>query len=183
MIIGDPSSGHWKRLARARNQPCLPRTSFDLHEELERARLQCFPDLRRPVTCCFVDYGYLACVCHSEQAASVYVHQILNHPDTPVEVAAFVCKHELLHLEIPPREIDGKMTGHPPEFWDRENAICPEKEIAWAWVWRNFWICIRADRKREGIKVLREWKARWDGPRISLSQIDLSAYSDRSTEL
>ena len=113
----------------------------------------------------------------------MFVHQILNHPDTPWEVASFVCKHELLHLEIPPREINGKIMDHPPEFWDRENAICPEKEIAWAWIWENFWMCIHSDRKREGIKVLKEWKKHWDQPRIDVSQIDISAYSDKSTEL
>jgi len=185
MFICDPSSREWKRLAKARNQPCLPQTSFDLQEELEKARVQHFPSLSVGAACCFVDYGHLACICSDQEgkASTVFVHQILNHPDTPTEVAALICKHELLHLEIAPREIDGKNTDHPPEFWDREKAICPERKIAWAWIWENFLCCLRVDRQREGIRVLKDWKARWDLPRISLSRIDISAYSDKSTEL
>lgn len=185
MIIRDPTLREWKRLAKARSQPCLPQTSFDLQEELENARIQHFAGIATSPHCCFVDYGHLACICSDRETglASVYVHQILNHPDTPREVAALICKHELLHLELPPREIDGKSTDHPPEFWNRENVICPEKRIAWAWIWENLWSCIRVDKKREGITVLNEWKSRWDLPRIGLSEIDIAAYSDRSTAL
>lgn len=185
MIICDPSLREWKRLAKARNQPCFPLTIFDMQEELEKARVQHFPGLSVSVACCFVDYGHLACICSDQErkASSVFVHQILNHLDTPREVATLICKHELLHLEIPSREIDGKNTHHPPEFWDRERAICPEKNMAWAWIWENFWSCLRVDRQREGIRVLKDWKARWGLPRIGLSQIDNSVYSGRSTEL
>jgi hypothetical protein len=170
----------WKRLVKARSQPCLPYTTFDLQHELESARESAFPELQMPVDCFYVNHGYLACICTDDKAATatVYLHQVLNHADTPVEVAGMICKHELLHLEIPPREVDGKMTGHPPEFWEKEKVISPERQIVWSWIWWNFGHYLHRMPRRECIKVLPRWRKEWSLPRIPLSELGFSHQPD-----
>ena len=89
------------------------------------------------------------------------MHQILNHSAVPIEIVDLICKHELLHLEVPPRVVDGKETNHPPEFWEREKAICPEREKSWEWIWRHLGSCLRHRPKLKEIDVTRNWKAVW----------------------
>jgi hypothetical protein len=178
MIISDPTSREWKRFEKARNQPCLPQTPFVMQDELDHIKHRHFPEVKISVCCCFVDYGHLACICHGEgKEAHIYVHEVLNHSETPLLIAEFVSKHELLHLDVPPREVEGKMTDHPPEFWNREQVLCPERHMAWAWIWRNFYDCLRVDRKKEGIRVLRDWREAAYRPRIPLSRIDPADYT------
>lgn len=171
MIITDPELREWQRLEKAWAQPCLPQTAFDLQAEIESARLRYFPAVSASPSYCFVNYGALVCICHKEGegAGVISVHELLNHPETPLEVATLICKHELLHIEIPPREVDGKLKMHPPEFWEREKEICPERVLAWAWIWENFWGCLRRNKRKECITVLKDWKKRWEWPRIPLS--------------
>jgi hypothetical protein len=166
----------WRRLAKARSQPCLPYTSFDLQRELESVRESVFPDLHLRTDCFYVSYGHLACICKDDEAgtATVYVHQVLNHADTPVEVARVICRHELLHLEIPAREVDGKMTDHSPEFREREAAISPERDMVWSWIWCNFGHYLHRMPKRECIKVLPQWRREWSLPRTPLSELGFS---------
>lgn len=79
-------------------------------------------------------HATLASVRHRKGEVLILVHSILNHQDTPVEVIEFVLRHELLHLMIPPREVDGKCKSHPPEFWETENRVSPMKEPVWDWL-------------------------------------------------
>lgn len=156
-----------RRLVKARSQPCLPYTVFDLRNVMQEVRESTFPEISLQVDCFYVSYGHLVSMCPDDntRTADVYLHQILNHPDTPIEVATMICKHELLHLEIPAREVDGKITQHPPEFWEKEKAISPECDMVWSWMWWNFGHYLHRMPRRECIKVLPGWRKEWSLPR------------------
>jgi hypothetical protein len=113
----------------------------------------------------------LASVQDNDQSAVIQVHSVLNHPHTPKEVMMFIFRHELLHLEILPRVIEGKSTSHPPEFWDAERALCPERTIAWIWLKLVLSACLKLDRKRECTYVKSNWKRLMSTDRPTLEQV------------
>jgi hypothetical protein len=113
----------------------------------------------------------LACVRSDDKSAVVQVHSVLNHPDTPKEVMAFIFRHELLHLEIPAREVDGKRTSHPPEFWSAERALCPERTIAWNWLYLVLFPCLKFDPKHESAYVKSNWKRLMSADRPTVEQL------------
>ena len=80
-------------------------------------------------------------------------------------------KHELLHLVIPPREVEGTTRMHPPEFWEAEHTVCPERSIAWAWLWNNLGDCLKRRARLERIDVLRNWKKVWSVPKSSIEDV------------
>lgn len=172
MVIAEENWRQLKRLRKACSQPCLPYTAFDLRDVMQEVRESTFPEIGLQVDCFCVNYGHLVRICPDEEArtATVYVHQILNHPDTPIEVAAMICNYELLHLEIPSREVDAKMTDHPPEFREKEKAICPERQIVWSWIWWDFGHYLHRMPRRECIKVLPQWRKEWSMPRCTLPE-------------
>jgi hypothetical protein len=150
----------------ARRQPSLSFLPFSLPDLLTQVHKEFFRDIAPGVEIVLVDRGPLACI--AIEPRIVFVHNLLNHPETPLEVMRFLCKHELLHLRVPAKEIKGRETSHPPEFWKQETAIAPERGIAWNWVWANFYSCLRRDKKLEGIFVKPNWKSSFMKPRQSL---------------
>lgn len=85
----------------------------------------------------------------------IVMHSTLNNPGTPYEVIKFIFKHELLHLRIRPREIDGKLVAHPPEFFEMERKIAPEVSDCWVWMIINFYPALKRDEKREQTTISR----------------------------
>lgn len=159
MILTDLKEA--RRVQRARCQPLLAFTGLSLPELMETARREHFPELAEAPAVHFVRRGPLACVCCPEgQAPTVYVHEILNRPEVPPDVFRLICLHELLHLRIPAREVDGQLKSHPPEFWRAERALAPERDGAWDWLWRNLgdWFILR--KREEGILVRNGWDRR-----------------------
>jgi hypothetical protein len=114
----------------------------------------------------------LACIRQAGQSALILIHSVLNHPETPEKLIDFVFRHELLHIEIPPREVDGHWTSHPPEFWDALRALAPESELAWSWVIIVLGRCLKSDKKRECTFVKSNWKSLMRGGRPTMAQID-----------
>lgn len=154
-----------RMLHRARQQPELEMTRVPVAALLDDTRLRLFPTLPHRLPSFFVTRGPLACVTFDPDtlAGTVFVHALLNHPAVPVEVFDLICRHELLHLVIPRREIDGHVTEHPPEFFEKERAITPDRNAAWEWVWLHCWEVLRSDKKRESTTVKRGWRrqGRW----------------------
>jgi hypothetical protein len=112
----------------------------------------------------------LACILHAETTAEILLHRLLNNPETPLAVFLHILTHEMLHLVIPSRVIDGKHTNHPPEFVERENALAPECLESWAWIWTNFGIFLEEDKKRETITVKHGWQRIMLTPRVPLEE-------------
>ena len=154
-----------RRLRRARQQPELEMTCVPVAPLLDETRLRLFPMLPRRLPAFFVIRGPLACVAFNADTreGAVFVHALLNHPAVPVEVFDLICRHELLHLVIAAREINGKLIDHPPEFFEKERAITPDRDAAWEWVWGHCWEVLRQDKKRESMVVKRGWRhqGRW----------------------
>lgn len=116
-----------QKLCRARVQAHLWFVPYSVPALLQEVRDRHFPHLTEQIDIYAVKRGSLACIVSAEGRAAIYVHQILNHGDTPVEVFTYVCKHELLHLQISPAEVNWRMTNHPPDFW-RQRRESPQKE-------------------------------------------------------
>lgn len=149
-------------------QPALWRTSVDVPALVEEVRALSFPRVPGPVPVFFATHRPLACaITQPGELAfpAVYIHQVLNHPETPVEVLRFVVKHELLHLAIPPKRTGRRVQTHPREFWDAEARIAPEALLAWRWVEENLGQCLSKRWRAEGIHVTRAWTALEFAPR------------------
>jgi hypothetical protein len=84
MLITDRKEA--KKLAAARAQPLLWFTPFSALERLKEIWSRYFQDLTHQVDLYSVNRGSLACICHSDSSATIYIHQILNHSETPIEV-------------------------------------------------------------------------------------------------
>jgi hypothetical protein len=157
MLVDDLREASERR--KARLEPRLWFVHFDIMEIMDRVRHEHFPHLRHGLEFFFVRRGPLACICSGDNAATVYAHEVLNLSETPEEVFSTVCKHELLHLVVPRREVKGRLTSHPPEFWERECKIAPERSLAWGWLWTNLGGCLWLRPRLERIDVRPSWKA------------------------
>jgi hypothetical protein len=162
-----------REVARAREQRPLNFLLFAPDEVVADVRHRWFSTLPHTMEWYFVRrHRTLASIAHGEESTSttIYLHSLLNHADTPPEVFAMIIKHEFLHLVVPPAMIDGKRVNHPPEFWQQERAIAPERDIVWRWIWKNLWPCLRNRPAEERIDVTREWASLWAKPRMSLAE-------------
>ena len=158
-----------QKLRRARVQPHLWFVPFSIAAVLQEIRDRHFSHLTETIDMVVVNRGPLAFIVKSAAQATIYIHQILNHGDTPAEVISLVCKHELLHLQIGSAVVNGRKTDHPPEFWEAEMGIAPERVVAWTWIWVNLGPCLKRRPKLERIDVLPSWREVWNRPKLSLA--------------
>ena len=93
----------------------------------------------------------------------IVFHPVLNHPDTPEVVVRFIARHELTHIACPPRLVSGEREAHPPEFWEHEYSVAPERYACWHWINEN----LRGVRRetRRGFGVTRRWRSIETRPR------------------
>ena len=152
--LSDPKKA--RRLRLARTQPALCFVDLNLPALLNELLAGQFADIDQDVRVSFVSEGPLACI-ETGQPAQIYIHQVLNHPDTPPEVIRYVLQHELLHLRIPPEGDD----THPPGFRAAEKRLCPDMNIAWGWMLINLGQFTRKDPSRQRVKVSRNWREIW----------------------
>jgi hypothetical protein len=158
------------KLIAATKRPCLELLRFSSRELLHRIRESEFPDVVRPVSLRFVDCGPLACILHGDDYATICVHQLLNHHETPEDVVAMVIRHELLHLRIRSVWNDGVEDQHPPDFRAAEAMISPDRHLAWCWIHANFEPCLRIRRRIQRIDVSRDWRKFWCRQRLSIAE-------------
>ena len=156
------------KLERSRRQPSLEFVPFSMPTLLDGIKSSLFPDVAQSVELYFVTCGPLACIVDDDSGATIYIHRLLNNTDTPKDVVTLIIKHELLHLRIPPRTVKGKEVDHPPEFWEAERSIAPERNQAWRWIWANFMTCLKRRPRLERIDVLPSWRRAWSGHRPQL---------------
>jgi hypothetical protein len=141
----------------------LPFVYFDLPALLHLVVSHHFPGLEIPVWAAFSRVSLsrtesLASIRFNDRTAEIRIHEILNRSDTPREVIEFILGHEVLHIKVPPREIDGRLVSHPPEFWEAEARMFPERSLVWAWLYAALWPRIKSDKKREATMVKRGWQ-------------------------
>jgi hypothetical protein len=164
-----------RKLELARRQPSLCLLPFSATDLLADVQAALFPDVSQEVRLSFVGRGPLACIFHGSKPAHVYVHQVLNHPDTPTEVMSLIAKHELLHLRIRPALEGGKRVQHPKAFWEAEKALAPERQAAWRWVWWHLGPCLKRRPRLERIDVLASWKRVWSQPKLNIAACESNA--------
>lgn len=167
-------------LAKARQNPNLCFLQFCIGDLFAETKARLFPDPNCTVRIHFVDIGPLACVCSRHHEADIFVHQVLNHDQTPAEVMAYICTHELLHLRIPNLREDGRAPKHSPEFWRAEEAIAPGRDRAWSWIWSNLGRCLKRRPRLERIDVLPSWKHCYGQKRIDIENFESSSGDIRS---
>ena len=140
---------------RDRQQPMLSFVELDLRALCEQLRQAHFPTLEEAPPVYFIQRSTLANITRDRrQRWSICIHAILNSPDTPLYVFTNILKHELLHTQIRPSEIDGRLVAHPPEFFERERQIAPEIEEAKDWLFRELADRLRVRPRLERIDVL-----------------------------
>jgi len=129
----------------------------------------------------------LACIRweQGKPGAVIFFHSLFNRPDVPKPVIEHVLRHELLHLKIPAREIDGKRVHHPPEFWEAEQALVPWTAASWGWMVLAFWDVIKTDIPNECTWVKKSWRRLQSNPYPSWQMIldDQSRYSDKQGQI
>ena len=157
MLI-DEKLGRERR--KARLDPYLWFVSVPIVDILEEIREQHFPSVEKRLEFLFVRKGTLACISSTKQVSTIFTHQVINRSDTPIEVFSLICKHELLHMEVPGRKVKRRWTSHPPEFWEREARIAPERKVAWEWILTNLLYCLKVRRRLERIDVTGAWRNR-----------------------
>jgi hypothetical protein len=99
-------------------------------------RQELFPTVSISPEVIFVNGSFLGCISYgiSKPGSLICLHEILNGSDVPERVFRHILTHELIHLVVAPRELDGKITTHPPEFWQLEHDLCPEGTWIWEWL-------------------------------------------------
>ncbi len=148
-----------------------------------RVRAEHFPETPPDVGLFSVNCGPLACIAVGESSPTIYVHQVLNHAETPVEVFNLICKHELLHLRIEPAREGKRLNQHPRAFWEAEKTIAPERRLAWCWIWENLGDCLRRRPRLERIDVQPRWPKVWSRQMCDLSFCrDLLRRTDKAFE-
>lgn len=159
-----------EKLNAARLQPNLPFVPFCISKTLASIRSEHFSDIQHRVEVCFVSQGPLACIVFDEQSALIYIHQLLNHWQAPLAVITHVLKHELLHLCIAPAIVKNRLQHHPPEFWQQEKKISPERISAWQWIWINLGQHLKNRPRLERIDIVGKWQKTWALPKLSIEQ-------------
>ena len=140
--------------------PELSFLSFDAMELL--TSIQAEMNLDPPLSCtlCLQTMETLACIRLQDGCAGgeICLHSLFNRPDVPWPVVSHVLRHELLHLKIPAREIDGRIVSHPPEFWEAEASLIPWRQTSWLWMRLAFGEAIKVDPVVEHLTIKRTWK-------------------------
>jgi hypothetical protein len=137
-------------------QPQLPVCGQEIKAILRQLLAAYFPEITTPPG---VFFGRTPTLAHIEdsqndQHSAIWMHHALNDSATPEYVFAYVLKHELLHTRVRPREVDGKWSCHPPEFWEEENRIAEAgRNRAWEWIYSNFYDALTRDNEHECIWV------------------------------
>ena len=155
---------------KSRKHPELPFFGFDIYSVLARAKNRLPLVANRPVALWIMNQATLASIEPSDKPC-IFLHSILNHYQTPEMVMEFILTHELLHLLVAPKEVNGVMKQHPPEFWDAERRAFPELELAWNWLISALYPCLKPDRKKEATFVKASWKRLMRVERPSIEQV------------
>lgn len=140
--------------------------TFDMYNLLHEIRYNIFPEINESVDICFVIQDTLACIFPAKGV--IFLHNIFNHPQTPLEVIRYVFIHELIHIIVPPEEINNKMVSHPPLFWQVEKERSLERTDVWRWIYLSFFQHIKKDKNKECIFVKPSWKKYMKEDRLSV---------------
>jgi|688.fasta_scaffold186048_4 hypothetical protein len=161
--------------------------SFDVLALLAKIQNEMGLEDAGPVTFSLKAMETLACICWEDEkpGGDIFFHSLFNRPDVPQPVIEHVLRHELLHLKIPARVIDGKLVHHPPEFWEAEQALVPWKSASWGWMHLAFWEAIKPDIPNECVWVKKSWRKLQKYPYPSWEMIldDLNRFSDKQGEI
>jgi hypothetical protein len=159
------------RRSQVRDHPELSLLNFQLNGLVAEVRRD-FPKLAsRRIEVWLQTQSTLACIVDEGESACIRLHSVLNHPETPRRVIAFILCHELIHLLVLPRDVDGKCKSHPPKFWEAERERFPNRAVAWGWILMVLGSCLRIDRQKECTFVKRNWKCLMDRRRPTLEQL------------
>lgn len=166
------SSSRKQRLQRrARSMPYLHFVPFSIPDLIEEIREEHFPDLQHEISVDFVAQSSLACIYYSESTASIFIHQVLNTPDTPREVLSYVLKHELIHTEVRTLILPGEIIHHSPLFYERLDEIAPERHWTRLWISYNLGDCFKTNPKTRRLEIMDNWKECWSQFKFSIEEL------------
>lgn len=142
------------------DQSVIPEFDFDLQELNKRCWLQATQGKTKPSQVMICPSTSLAYVKAGDDfpCAQICIHPLLNAPWTPMYVIEAILIHENIHLAIRPREIQGELKHHPPEFWECERALNPFIRQMWFWLQARWPLCYHKDDQAERTWVLKRWR-------------------------
>ena len=143
----------YHKLAAEFFQPDLARTPYRLMDIVKDVQSRHFPEITTLPQCIFCRDKTLAFIRPKDSPIRIQISTLLNTPKTPRQVIEHIILHELLHLIVPSREIDGKMVSHPPEFFEREAVLSPESSVVWSWIFGSFGQALKPNVDHECIYV------------------------------
>jgi len=150
-----------KYFNKAVMQPNLPMLGYNIPNLLDYIENKYFHEIGFNMSLYFIDSGPLACITkNNNKQAIIYIHQVLNHGDVPIQVIELIILHEYCHLIIEGKEENGKYTSHPKDFWEFEKSLYNERNHVWLWIDINLKSCIKRDETHECILIKnRKWKS------------------------
>jgi len=107
---------------------------FSVSDMLTAIHKQYFSTIQGVLSLYFVMEGPLACIQRTESGAILFVHQVLNHKETPPEVMSYVIKRQLLHFATPnvlpaPRVGKRPRLGKRPRVSYAVEEACVRNEV------------------------------------------------------
>ncbi len=143
-------------------EPYLPAIGYDPYQVLAEvvSFFSCleFDTLPRVDFLCQKTLANIVVMDNDISSVSINIHQVLNWHTLPRAVLVYIFHHELLHLIVPPREVDGKLKSHPPEFFKLERDSYLDAGILSRYLQESLFGMVRSDAKHEQINVLPQWK-------------------------
>lgn len=152
------SWGAYRRALENERKSELPWFSFNVYDALESCRKKVPGIPEHPVALFFSPSRTLANIDTRPDSCRILMHSLLNRADVPREVIEYILLHELVHLVVPPREIEGKLKSHPQEFWELANGISGQGDIVWGWIWLATMGISKGDEEHECIFIKPSWK-------------------------
>lgn len=142
------------------DQAVIPEFDFDLQELNKRCWLLATQGKTKPSQVMICPSTSLAYVKAGDDypCAQICLHPLLNMPWTPIYVIEAILIHENIHLVIRPREVEGELKHHPPEFWECERTLNPFVREMWLWLTVRWPFCYQKDDKAERTWVLKRWR-------------------------
>ena len=98
-----------------------------IFEDINRAYFQ--NQLNRPVLGWSLNKSYTRLGFYSDEKNLLVISRIFDSPRVPLRVVEYMMYHEMLHIAIPTKIVNGRRSVHPPEFKKQDRAFPGYDEI------------------------------------------------------
>jgi len=105
-----------------------------IFEDINRAYFQ--NQLKKPVLGWSLNKSFTRLGFYAEDKNLLVVSSIFDAPRVPVKIVEYMMYHEMLHIAVPTKAVNGRRRVHPPEFKKLDHAF-PEYVEIQKWIRKN----------------------------------------------